>query len=370
MDFHIVLYNAFFLLTVLARKRQSSKNDRIVRRLISNRIFNTGHFRFRCSRAQSVPLRSQCHTNKLENLEKCYKMHSMILQMFILLTCLNLVSLQLFCSDMLKRNRTKYYPVRHCQRSNKTRIAAKNVANLNKCIQFAEYNQALAFNFGHGKRPRKKSGTNELLNLFDVLEEKERRKANNNTSTDKVEKKFEESADPYFNCEVLSCPEYGNMSTLINDTRFDYYSLYGYGKCLLGLGASGRHIDVIFVVSAPQNTTCFPSTGLFMYYYDEWMNYTNAANTCADQKGHLALILSDVRTNFLSNLVQQQAVDFIKNSVTFRSSDDALDTPIKIPIRHAYIGLNEQVRKGSFIDSLGVPIKCYRYRAWEPSYPR
>lgn len=100
------------------------------------------------------------------------------------------------------------------------------MANLSKCVQFAEHNQALAFNFGHGKRPRKKTDQNELLNLFDVAREKEK----NESKTIKESKDLEESADPYFNCEVLSCPEVGNMSTMINDTRFDYYTLYGYGE--------------------------------------------------------------------------------------------------------------------------------------------
>lgn len=152
-------------------------------------------------------------------------MHSKIVFFCVFFGCLTLVSSQLFCSDLLKRNRTKFYPVRHCQRSNKTRIAAKNVANLNKCIQFAEHNRALAFNFGHGKRPRKR-GDQDLLNLFDVKRDKEE----NKTKIEKDLKALAENADPYFNCEVLSCPEIGNMSSMINDTRFDYYSLYGNGK--------------------------------------------------------------------------------------------------------------------------------------------
>lgn len=143
--------------------------------------------------------------------------------------CLPLVIAQMFCSDLLKHNRTKFHPVRHCQRSNQTRIAARNVANLEKCIQFTEYHQGLAFNFGHGKRPRKKSDQNELLNLFDVMREKEIKKKNE-TKLAKNVTDSEKTIEPYFNCEVLSCPEVGNMSTMINDTRYDYYTLYGNGK--------------------------------------------------------------------------------------------------------------------------------------------
>lgn len=30
----------------------------------------------------------------------------------------------------------------------------------------------------------------------------------------------------FFNCEVLACPEWSNLGDLINDTRFDYYTMY------------------------------------------------------------------------------------------------------------------------------------------------
>lgn len=127
----------------------------------------------------------------------------------------------LFCSDLLKTKPQRFYPVRHCQRSNQTLIAAKNVGNVEKCAQFATHHEAMAFNYGHGKKPRKKTSQNEFINLFDVM------KSKNETKT--FSKKPVEIG-PYFNCEVLSCPEIGNMSTMINDTRYDYYTLYGNGK--------------------------------------------------------------------------------------------------------------------------------------------
>lgn len=128
---------------------------------------------------------------------------------------------QLFCSDLLKTKPQRYYPARHCQRSNQTLIAAKNVANVEKCAQFATHHGAMAFNYGHGKKPRKKTSQNDFINLFDLM------KAKNETKTH-FKKPME--IESYFNCEVLSCPEIGNMSTIINDTRYDYYTLYGNGK--------------------------------------------------------------------------------------------------------------------------------------------
>lgn len=109
----------------------------------------------------------------------------------------------------------KYFPLRHCQRSNKTQIGVKNVKSVEKCAQFAEVNKAMAFNYGHGNRPRNKTADGDLINLFDTLRME---KFDNETKFIEVE--------TYFNCQVLSCPETGNLSTMINDTRFDYYSLY------------------------------------------------------------------------------------------------------------------------------------------------
>lgn len=160
---------------------------------------------------------------------RCTNMHSKIVTFVLFVGGFNLVAAQIFCSDLLKQNHTKFHPVRHCQRSNQTKIAAENVANLEQCIQFTEHHQGLAFNFGHGKRPQKKFEQNDLLNLFDVMREKEM-KEKNETKFVKNDTDSDEQIEPYFNCEVLSCPEVGNMSSMINDTRYDYYTLYGNGK--------------------------------------------------------------------------------------------------------------------------------------------
>lgn len=152
-------------------------------------------------------------------------MYRKILFTLVLFVIIAFVSSQLFCFDLLQKNQTKYYPVRHCQRSNKTRIAAKNVDNVKKCAQFAATNNAMAFNYGHGKMPRKKTPQNDLINLFDLIKNK------NETKIHKKINQIDDSTEsPYFNCEVLSCPESGNMSSMINDTRYDYYTMYGNGK--------------------------------------------------------------------------------------------------------------------------------------------
>lgn len=81
--------------------------------------------------------------------------------------------------------------------------------------------------------------------------------------------------------------------------------------------------------------------------------------------------MSDTRSNFLSFLIQQQIAELSRTSIITESSssDEKSVVPVRIPIRHAFIGLSELHRKGNFVDSFNIPIQCYRYRAWEPKYP-
>lgn len=94
----------------------------------------------------------------------------------------------------------RFHLLRHCQRSNKSIIAFSNVDSLTECSDLARTNRALAFNFSPGDRRK--------INLFQKGNESLR------------------GSDEFFNCEVLDCPEYRGFPSLVNDTRFDYYSLY------------------------------------------------------------------------------------------------------------------------------------------------
>lgn len=101
------------------------------------------------------------------------------------------------------------------------------------------------------------------------------------------------------------------------------------------------------------------------------MNYTDATSTCEGHRGYLARIVSDSRTNFLSFLIEQQVSDINKGIVIPQSIlNESWGVALKIPIRHAFVGLKEVRRKGSFDDSLDIPLQCYRYRAWAPKFPR
>lgn len=73
-----------------------------------------------------------------------------------------------------------------------------------------------------------------------------------------------------------------------------------------------------------------------------------AIQRCVTANGSLAHILSEKRTNSLSNFIHQQ-----QNI-----------TRLKI----AYVGLNETIRN-KFRTSADEPIECFLFRAWAPGHP-
>lgn len=111
------------------------------------------------------------------------------------------------CKTLLSKTKHEYFPLRHCQRSNKTVIAFTDVETLVECADFAKKNKGLAFNYSSQNRSSK--------NLFDPPK----------NESEVVDTKFQHE---FHNCEVLACPEYRNFSTVVNDTRYDYYTLYAY----------------------------------------------------------------------------------------------------------------------------------------------
>lgn len=39
------------------------------------------------------------------------------------------------------------------------------------------------------------------------------------------------NSEELYNCQILACPENSNYSTLVNDSRYDYYSMYAQPLC-------------------------------------------------------------------------------------------------------------------------------------------
>jgi hypothetical protein len=92
-------------------------------------------------------------------------------------------------------------------------IASTNVKSVKLCASYARSQRGLAFNFSPKNRQDK--------NFFEV-------EANKNDTKKDVDNKSLDKARDFDNCEVLACPENRNFSSIVNDTRFDYYTMYAH----------------------------------------------------------------------------------------------------------------------------------------------
>lgn len=79
----------------------------------------------------------------------------------------------------------RFYKIKSGHRSTSQLVAAARVGSLRQCENLALGKGGLAINFSEGGR------------------------------------------DKFFDCEILACPEFGNLTTLLKDDSFDYYSAYG-----------------------------------------------------------------------------------------------------------------------------------------------
>lgn len=97
------------------------------------------------------------------------------------------------CYEISDRASPRYKLTRHEKRSTDTIISRKNVTNLENCEKFAISKKALAFNYA------------------DLGNAQFRRK----------------NHWRYSNCQALACPTTnGFTNLLVNDSKFDYYSIY------------------------------------------------------------------------------------------------------------------------------------------------
>lgn len=63
------------------------------------------------------------------------------------------------CDDLSKNITYKLYPLRHCQRSNKTIIDRANFKSVIKCIELTRIQKGMAFNFS----PPSRSTRNQFI---------------------------------------------------------------------------------------------------------------------------------------------------------------------------------------------------------------
>jgi hypothetical protein len=84
--------------------------------------------------------------------------------------------------------------------------------------------------------------------------------------------------------------------------------------------------------------------------FDTKTNYSTALRTCSEIGGNLAHILSESRSNLISEMLGKL-------------------TNISAEEKEAYVGLNETTHN-HFMSSIGEPIKCFQFRAWAPRQPK
>ncbi|XP_047987880.1 uncharacterized protein LOC125227583 isoform X1 [Leguminivora glycinivorella] len=193
----------------------------------------------------------------------------------------------------------KYYKMEKCQRS-KLGIAAKaNYTSLTSCQRLGIEKKALALNFVPPEVLRKTG----------------------------KKKKDNETGPLEYTCEVLKCAEVDGGLSLVNDSRYDYYSIYA--KPVL-------HI----------NSTCIPATGMF-YLTPTRLNYTEARTACRNMSGVLADTASEQRTDALAQMLAGAGVDAALVSLRRSNASNS-----------AFIGAN------------GDSLDCTTYRAWAPGHPR
>lgn len=226
-----------------------------------------------------------------------------------------------FCSEYGEAENV-FHPLRHCQRSNKTVIALYYVESQEDCAEHAKIIRGLAFNF---------SPSDRKINFVE-------RETGNETLGGEDEE--------FYNCEVLECPEYRNFSTMVNDTRFDYYSLYAHPPRESKKCSFTKFLPEIYLAS--ENATCVKSVGMFILS-SERANYSVAYNICSSFGGNLAHIASEERNTELSKLLR-------------------ISTNSSLKERTAYIGLNE-TSPDKFFTSHKIPLACFLFRAWAPGHP-
>ncbi|KAJ0181579.1 hypothetical protein K1T71_002301 [Dendrolimus kikuchii] len=126
-------------------------------------------------------------------------------------------------------------------------------------------------------------------------------------------------------CEILKCAETESGLSLENDTRFDYYSLYG------------RPLPNI-------NSTCVPGLGMFFLHTIQ-QNFTDSQRVCKNMSGVMADVTTEQRTEALAQLLTGLSVE------------------------SAFVGLLRK-NTSSFSGTDGLSLDCFTYRAWAPGHPR
>ncbi|CAG9121630.1 unnamed protein product [Plutella xylostella] len=210
----------------------------------------------------------------------------------ILLTLLCIIAtVSSKCSNEDPPRVPKYHLMEKCHRSNLAVIYRANFSSLISCQRLGIEKKGLALNFSPPEA------------LKDI-------------------KKGDEPLE--YTCEVLKCAEADGGLSLVNDTRYDYYSIYA------------KHLPDI-------NSTCIPGLGMFLF--TDRLNYSAAAQECRNRSGRLGDVMSEARTEALTQLLVGAGMEaaFVDGK-----SDNGSE----------------------FYNVNGDTLDCTTYRAWAPGHPK
>ncbi|SPP73747.1 uncharacterized protein LOC117578692 [Drosophila guanche] len=230
----------------------------------------------------------------------------------------------------------QFHLVRECQRASADdALALESTSSLEDCAKLARAVHGLALNYAPG-------GPTRSRNRF--IQPNSGSSARNKALRSQLTV-FEQPAE-FFNCHVLQCPQNNTFGGMVNDSRFDYYSLYG------------RPTTV-------RNYSCVPQVGLFLVYTNP-SSYLNASLACSNSSefdGSLVHIASESRTRALS----QWMLDFNRKTRTMLEAESMPD------IFLAYVGLSynrtTSLSLHDFRNAQHESLMCFLYRAWDVGHP-
>ncbi|KAH8394903.1 hypothetical protein KR222_009839 [Zaprionus bogoriensis] len=261
-------------------------------------------------------------------------MWQLLLLLLLLPVCLPAVRSSLNC-PVENATRWQFHLVRECQRAaTDEALALENTSTLEECMHLARELRGLALNYAPG-------GTQRHTNRYAQQPKDEDGKGTASRrykDARRLLNVFEQPGE-FFNCHVLQCPQNGSFAGMVNDSRYDYYSLYGRPAAL-------------------QNMSCVPEVGLFVLFKRP-SSYANASVSCSNASefsGSLVHVASEARSYALAQWL---------------SSYNRQPEPA---IFLAYIGLqyNRSValQPLDFRNAQQESLLCFLYSAWHLGHPR
>ncbi|CAH1645174.1 unnamed protein product [Spodoptera littoralis] len=213
--------------------------------------------------------------------------------LFIILVLLSITDTTLTaiskCSVDTQLRTPKYHLMEKCYRSKLGIVSKANFTSLISCQRLGFEKKGLAINFS----PREAwADSNETID---------------------------------YTCEVLKCAEADGGLSMVNDSRYDYYSIYA---------KPVPHV----------NTTCVPTLGMF-FVITKRQNYTLGYRQCKNVSALPVDVTSEQRTDALAQLLASSSIDM------------------------AFVGLRSK-NGSAFISVNGDALDCTTYRAWAPGSPR